>query len=82
MARYRELKEGGLTGLEASRAVLAEVQAEGEETQELLARLTDDDENRTQNDTPMSLGEYLRGFPNHDREHEVELATALDNIML
>ena len=64
------------------RELIAEVQAEGEETQELLARLTDADENRTQKDAPMSLGEYLRGFPNHDREHLEELTRALDSIMI
>jgi len=64
----------------ASRSIeelIAEVEAEGEETQELLARLADADESRGQEDAPMSLGEYLRQFPGHDRAHLDELRTAL-----
>ena len=58
--------------------LVAEVEAEGDETQELLARLGETDESRTQEDAPMSLGDYLRGFPGHDRTHLAELRTALE----
>ncbi len=57
--------------------LLREVQAEGEETQELLARLTEAHEPLSVRDAPMSLGEYLRGFPNHDRRHLAELRRGL-----
>jgi hypothetical protein len=63
-------------------ARIAEVEAEGRESLGLLAKLSDDDEGRTQADAPMSLGEYVRGFPNHDREHITQLRTALDQVML
>ncbi len=58
--------------------LVAEVEAEGDETQELLARLAEADESRTQEDAPLSLGDYLRGFPGHDRTHLAELRTALE----
>ena len=57
--------------------LIAEVAAEGEETEELLAQLTEADEERRQEDAPMSLGEYLRFFPTHDRDHVAQLHTAL-----
>ena len=57
--------------------LIAEVAAEGEETQELLGRLDEADEERRQEDAPMSLGEYLRFFPTHDRDHLAQLRTAL-----
>ncbi len=61
--------------------LIAEVEAEGEETQELLAQLADVHEPLKGN-APMSLGDYLRGFPGHDREHLAQLRTALDQVML
>ena len=57
--------------------LIAEVETEGEETQELLARLAEADEERRQEDAPVSLGEYLRMFPSHDREHLAQMRTAL-----
>lgn len=57
--------------------LIAEVQAEGQETQELLARLTEEHEPLRREGAPMSLGDYLRGFPNHDRQHSAQLRTAL-----
>ena len=57
--------------------LIAEVAAEGQETQELLGRLDEADEERRQEDAPMSLGEYLRFFPTHDRDHLAQLRTAL-----
>jgi len=63
--------------------LIAEVEAEGEETQELLAQLSEGDEGRTQEGAPMSLGQYLKdAFPGHDRDHAAHLRTALDNLML
>lgn len=62
--------------------LIAEVEAEGEETQELLAKLSDADEGRTQEGAPMSLAEGVRQFPGHDRDHLAQLKTALDNLML
>jgi len=63
--------------------LVAEVEAEGEETQELLAQLNEGDEGRTQEGAPMSLSQYLRdAFPAHDRDHVAHLRTALDNLML
>lgn len=62
--------------------LIAELGVESDETQELLSKLSDADEARKQEDAPMSLGEYLRMFPSHDRDHLAQLATALDNVML
>ena len=62
--------------------LIAEVEAEGVETRELLGGLTNQDENLKQEDAPVSLSQYLAGFPGHDREHLAHLRTALDNIML
>ncbi len=58
--------------------LIAEAEAEGEETQELLARLSVADESRTQEGAPVNLGDYLRGFPGHDGTHLAELRTALE----
>ncbi len=71
--RFRREREG-----HSIEELIAEVEAEGEETQGLLARLTEADEGRRQEDIPMSEGEYLRGFPGHDRRHLEELRTALE----
>jgi hypothetical protein len=57
--------------------LVAEVAAEGEETQGLLAQLTGAHEEQRQEGAPMSLGEYVRFFPQHDDEHLAHLRTAL-----
>ncbi len=75
--QYRREREGRSVD-----ELIAEVEAEGEETQELLAGLSDADEQRKQEDAPMSLGEYLRMFPGHDREHLAQLRKAMEGIML
>ncbi len=75
--QYRREREGRSVD-----ELIAEVEAEGEETQELLAGLSEEDEQRKQEDAPMSLGEYLRMFPDHDRDHLAQLRKALDNVML
>jgi hypothetical protein len=94
----------GLVDERAARSVedlIEEVREEGEETQALLARLTEAhepelmaEELRAKKEllarlmeaheplrgrgAQMSLGEYLRGFPGHDREHLAELHAALE----
>lgn len=62
--------------------LIAEVRSHSDETQELLAQLTDADEERTQEGAPMTLGQYLKGFPGHDRDHLAQLETALQNVMM
>ena len=61
--------------------LIAEVEAEGEETQALLARLEEGDEQYTPDNapiTPTTLGEFLRRFSQHDRYHLSQLRTALE----
>ena len=58
--------------------LIAEVEAEGKETQDLLSGLAAADESRSQEDAPMNLGDYLRGFPGHDQQHLEELRAALE----
>lgn len=76
--------DGGNARLLAERAgrsvdeLVAEALAEGEETQGLLAGLTEGDEERRQEGAPMSLAEYLRLFPGHERGHLADLHTALE----
>jgi len=57
--------------------LIAEVEAEAEETQELLTKLKEDDERHMPDNAPMSLGEYLRLFPEHDRAHLEQMRMAL-----
>ncbi len=71
--RFRREREG-----HSIEELVAEVEAEGEETQELLARLTEADEEARQEDIPISEGDYLRAFPDHDQRHLKELRTALE----
>ena len=63
-------------------ALIAEVETEGEKTQELLSRLSEAHEGLTQGGAPMSMADALRAFPGHDRGHLAQLKTALDNVML
>ncbi len=61
--------------------LIAEVEAEGEETQELLTKLTDEHEGQTQEGAPMTLAAYLGAvFPGHDRDHLAQLRTALEHV--
>lgn len=62
--------------------LIAELEAEGEETQELLSQLEDAQDGLKPEGAPMSLGDYLRGFHNHDLDHLAQLKTATDNVML
>ncbi len=57
--------------------LIDEVIAEGERSQELLAQLEAEHEPLKGRDAPMTLGEYLRGFPGHDRRHLDELRAAV-----
>ena len=76
--RYRQERAG-----RSVEELLVEVEEEGEETQELLSRLTEDDKELRQEDIPMSLGEGLARDPGgHDREHLAQLRQALDSVML
>ncbi len=59
--------------------LIAELEADGEELQALLSRLTEDDENLRQSDIPMSLGEGLSNDPGeHDRTHVAQLRGAVE----
>jgi uncharacterized protein (TIGR03083 family) len=58
--------------------LIDEMEEESEDTRALLARLTDEDESRKQDDAPMSLGQYLQGFPGHDRTHLEQLRTVFE----
>ena len=63
--------------------LIAELEEAGEETQELLSRLSEDDKELRQKDIPMSLGEGLARDPGgHDREHLAQIRQALDSVML
>ena len=58
--------------------LIAELEAGSEKTQELLSRLTEADESRRQADIPISLGEGLGIFSDHDQEHLPQLRAALE----
>ncbi len=67
--------------------LIAEVASEGEETQGLLAQLGEDIDlgqvvGRMQNGTPVTVEQWVKGFPRHDPDHGAQLARALDNVML
>ena len=59
--------------------LIAEVEADAEELQELFPKLTDADKDLRQGDIPMSLGEGLSNDPGgHFRTHIEQLRTALE----
>ena len=63
--------------------LIAEIEADGEEHDELLSRLTDDHRDTRQAEYPISFGEFLSDNPagsrgDHDREHLAQLRTALE----
>lgn len=62
--------------------LVAEVEAESAETQELLAQLTEQQEQLSQAGAPVTLGQYLATFPAHDRDHLAQLRVALESVML
>ena len=57
--------------------LIAEIEADGEELEELLAQLKDEDENRRQPDIDATLGDALRSVSGHHARHLAELRTAL-----
>jgi uncharacterized protein (TIGR03083 family) len=71
----------------APEELIAEVESEGERTQELLAQLPEDLDRsqvvgRMQNGTDVTIEMWMQGFPRHDRDHGAALAKALDQVML
>jgi len=67
--------------------LIAEVESEGEKTQELLARLSDDVDvtrvvGRMRDGTPVTVQMWMQGFPRHDAGHGAQLKTALDQVMM
>jgi hypothetical protein len=68
-------------------ALIAEVEAESEETQELLGRITSAIDPGTvvwhrSAGEPVTLAQWMAGFPQHDRVHLEQLETALQQVML
>jgi hypothetical protein len=67
--------------------LIAEVESEGEATQDLLARLPEALDlgqivGRMRNGTPVTVQMWMQGFPRHDADHGAQLKTVLDNVML
>ncbi len=60
--------------------LVAEVEAEGEETQELLAKLTEAHESFRREGAPRSFGENLSTFPGHEYHHLDQLRAALESL--
>ena len=67
--------------------LIAETEAEGEETQGLLLKVTDAVDPamvvwHRPNGDPVTLEQWVTGFPQHDVSHGAQLKTALDNVMM
>ena len=67
--------------------LIAEVATAGETTQELLSQLTEAIDPtmvvwRRPNGDPVTLEQWISGFPQHDVTHGAQLKTALDNVMM
>ncbi len=67
--------------------LIAELTATGETTQELLGGLTDAHDPSAvvwlrPNGDPVTLEQWITGFPQHDVSHGAQLETALDNVMM
>jgi hypothetical protein len=67
--------------------LIAEITETGETTQDLLSKLTDDSGASTvvwrrPNGDPVTLEQWISGFPQHDVTHGDQLKTALDNVMM
>ncbi len=63
--------------------LIAEIEADGEEHNELLSRITDEHKNLRQADYPITFGEFLGDNPalsrgGHDREHLEHMRGALE----
>jgi len=68
-------------------ALITEITTAGETTRELLSKLTDEIEPSTvvwrrPNGDPVTLEQWITGFPQHDVTHGDQLKTALDNVMM
>ncbi len=78
-----DLDRANARDVEARRAglieeLIAEIEADGEERDELMSKLTDADRDLRQKEFPLSLGEVLEMGPGrHDREHLDQLRAAL-----
>ena len=67
--------------------LIAEAEREGETTQELLSGLSDANDPSAfvwhrPNGDPVTLEQWVTGFPRHDPSHLAQLKTALDSVML
>lgn len=74
--------EGNAERIAGRRAVavsdlIAEVEAEGDETQELLSRLTEAHRDFRREGAPRTFGENLSAFPEHEYHHLDQLRAAL-----
>lgn len=80
----RQLAERKKTSVEE---LIDEAEVEGEDTQELLSRITDTIDQTAviwhrPNGDPVTLEQWATGFPNHDKIHLAQLKTALDQVMM
>lgn len=67
--------------------LIAEAERQAETTQQLLSGLTDAHDPsavvwRRPNGDPVTLQQWVTGFPQHDPAHLAQLKTVLDNVML
>jgi uncharacterized protein (TIGR03083 family) len=67
--------------------LIAELEAERAETQDLLARLPENIDlaevvGQMQDGTPVTIEMWVKGFPRHDVGHGAQLRTALDQTMM
>lgn len=67
--------------------LITEAEREGEATQELLSGLTDAHDPAAvvwlrPNGNPVTLQQWVTGFPQHDPSHLAQLKTALDQVMM
>ena len=67
--------------------LIAEITSTGEATQDLLSKLTENTQPslavwHRPNGDPVTLEQWLTGFPQHDVTHGAQLKTALDNVMM
>jgi len=80
----RLLAERKDTGIDE---LIAEAEREGEKTQGLLSGLSDANDPSVvvwhrPNGDPVTLQQWVTGFPQHDVSHGAQLKTALDNVMM
>lgn len=80
----QRLAERSETSVEA---LITEIETAGETTQELLSGLSDANDPTAvvwhrPNGDPVTLEQWITGFPQHDVSHGAQLKTALDNVMM